>query len=85
MRVLARSRDFDTSTPIEVEVTKLVCQILQDCTVEVRSVIADEEVSRQNAALSGCLTDEEEIIEISFLIANNVAVDDCATGWILDR
>ena len=85
VRVLARSRDFDTSTPVEVEVTKLVCQILQDCTVEVRSVIADEEVSRQNAALSGCLTDEEEIIEISFLIANNITVDNCAAWWILDR
>lgn len=82
--VLARSRDFDTSTPVEVEVTKLVCQILQDSTVDVRSIIADEEMSRQNATLSGGLTDKEEVIEISFLVANEVAVDYCATGWILD-
>ena len=33
--ILARSRDFDTSTPVEIEVTKLVCQILQDSTVDV--------------------------------------------------
>ena len=44
-----------------------------------------QEVSGEDASLSGCLTDEEEIIEISFLIANNITVDDCAAWWILDR
>ena len=84
MRVLARSRNFDTSTPVEVEVAKLVCQVLQDCTVKVRCIVANEEMGRQNATLSGGLTDQEEVIKISSLVANKVAINNRTTGWVFD-
>lgn len=82
--ILARSRYFDASTPVEVEVAKLVCQILQHSTVQVGRVIAHEEVSRQNAPLSCRLTDQEEVVKASLLIANDIAVDYGATRWVLD-
>ena len=84
MRVLARSRNFDTSTPVEVEVAKLVCQVLQHCAVKVRRVVANEEMGRQNATLSGGLTDQEEVIKISSLVANKVAINNRTTGWVFD-
>ena len=84
MCVLAGSRDFDTSTPVEVEVAKLVCQVLQDCTVKVRCVVANEEMGRQNASLSGGLTDQEEVIEISSLVANQIAINNRTTWRVFD-
>jgi len=54
--VLARRWNLDTATPIEVEVAELVGKVLQNCTIDIRSVIAHEEVSWQNASLSGRLT-----------------------------
>ena len=84
VRVLARSRNFDTSTPVEVEVAKLICQVLQDCTVKVRCVVANEEMGGQNATLSGSLTDQEEVIKISSFVTNKVAINNRTTWWVFD-
>ena len=82
--VLAWGRDLDAATPVEVEVAKLICQVLQDCTVKVRCVVANEEMGGQNATLSGSLTDQEEVIEISSLVTNKVAINNRTTWWIFD-
>ena len=41
-------------------------------------------MSRQNATLSGSLTDQEEVIKISSLVANKVAINNRTARWIFD-
>ena len=84
VRVLARSRNFDTSTPVEVEVAELIGELLEDGAVDIRGIVAHEEVGGQDAALGGSLTDQEEIVERARFVADQVAIDNSTARRVLD-
>ncbi len=53
VRVLARSRHFDWTCPVEIEVTQSISQVLKFKLCQVRVILGNVEVSGQDATLRG--------------------------------
>ena len=76
VRVHAGSRHLDRSRPVEVVVTQIKCQLLNDGLRNRAVIVGDIEMSGKNATLSGSLRHQVEVVlALSVLVLHDLSVD----------
>lgn len=80
----AGSRDLDGTCPVEVVVTEVKGELLNDRLLNWRVIEGHVEVSREDASLSCGLWDQIEVIlSLRVLILNYLGVNESPAGWVV--
>ena len=85
MGILTGSWHLNRSTPIIVEVAKIVSEFLQHVLTQVRIIVRDKEMGGQNASLGCLLADQEKVILVFICpIVNHLRVHYCSSWRVLN-